>query len=101
VTFVKDTAEAAWTKDGVYLWHRVDHTERPSATSCDGLPESYAVTACGHWVKDPVEFIDHEMSFADWDREYGDDVDLCQCAVSAPKDVAKVYGFMKGSLDDE
>jgi hypothetical protein len=95
MTYVKDTAPASWTKDGVYLWHRVE------AQSSNLPVVGWAEAACGHRISEPVEFIDREMSFADWDREYGDDVDLCQCAVSAPKDVAKVLSFMKEPAEDE
>lgn len=95
--YVKDTAPMAWgqrDKD-TFLWHRME-----AASSSFSSP-GWVDAGCGHRISKPTEFIDHDMSFADWDHEYGDDVDLCQCAVSSPKDVAKVTKFMQENTDVE
>jgi hypothetical protein len=93
--YVQDTAPASWMSKPVFLWHRVQETVLTSS----GTYATYA--ACCHKIKNPEKFIYEEYTFADWDREFGDDVDLCQCAVTAPKDIERLTGFMEESIDED
>lgn len=97
--YVKDTAPMAWgPKDNeTYLWHLASFVH--GGVKAHELKDvSWVETSCGHRIQEPTEFIDHDMSFADWDREYGTNVDLCSCAVYG-KDAERVAELIQENTD--
>jgi hypothetical protein len=91
--YVKDNTSQAG-QEGVLLWHAID---REVAL----LSASWWVTRC-NWdvIGSGLEFIDEPMSLADWDRVFGDDVDICECAVTAPEDMRRVVSVVEEHLPD-
>lgn len=97
-SYVKDTLPAAWVEGEVYLWHRI---EGVSFTD-DGSPPGNCRMAdvflarCGRRVttQDMTRVIHREMTLSDWIDRFGDDWDLCECAVSQA-DAARVAGAIR------
>jgi len=81
---------------GKFWWHSVSHWNLRVS------PESY-MTQCGQKISPvimcyPPGDAEH-LTLADWDRLFGDDVDLCECAVTAPEDRVRVLGIPSEETD--
>lgn len=82
-------------KDGKFWWHAVASRRRQA-----GYPAIFS-TGCMQELEDPVRSsISEEMTRAKWEERFGDDFDLCMCAVDSPEDLEWMAGVVAGAFND-
>lgn len=75
-------------RDGHHWWHARREEVTDLAVALPGDARKF-VSRCGALVE-ARQLLEGTRTLADWLAEFGDEVDLCWCAVTSPEDTAKL-----------